>query len=79
MAKGDASRQSEVSFPKVAEQPVMWGYENKPNPTDKHKAIVDQDTGKLFSIVSVRKMRGMRYRELLAEYQGSYCSGSHFS
>jgi len=42
----------EIIFPEIVEQPVMWGYHRELHDADKHKAIVDRDTGKLFSIVS---------------------------
>ena len=40
------------SFPRVIEQPVSWGPQNKPNLAPGYKAIVDSNTGKVFSIVS---------------------------
>lgn len=43
---------SEITFPEIEEQPVSWGYFRDFHSADRHKAIVDQDTGKLFSIVS---------------------------
>jgi len=42
----------EISFPKIVMQPVMWGYRKEPHQADRYKAIVDFNTGKLFSIVS---------------------------
>jgi len=42
----------EISFPEIVMQPVMWGYRKEPHQADKYKAIVDFNTGKLFSIVS---------------------------
>ena len=39
-------------FPRVTEQPVSWGSQNKPQTAEGYKAIVDSDTGKVFSIVS---------------------------
>lgn len=40
-------------FPQVTEQPVFWGpRNNKSQPAEGYKAIVDADTGKVFSIVS---------------------------
>ena len=44
--------QEKIVFPDVVEQPVMWGYHRNQHYADKHKAIVDSSTGKLFSIVS---------------------------
>lgn len=40
------------SFPQVAEQPVRWGKDGKLQRAKDHKAIVDLNTGKVFSIVS---------------------------
>jgi len=42
----------EVSFPEIVEQPVMWGYYRDIHQANRHKALVDSNTGKLFSIVS---------------------------
>ena len=42
----------EISFPEIVEQPVMWGYYRDLHQADRYKAIVDSDTGKVFSIVS---------------------------
>jgi len=42
----------EPSFPQVAEQPVRWGKDGKLLRAKDHKAIVDLNTGKVFSIVS---------------------------
>lgn len=39
-------------FPSVVEQPVMWSGKGTVHDAKKHKAIVDEKTGKLFSIVS---------------------------
>jgi len=39
-------------FPRVIEQPVSWGSENKLHAAEGYKAIVDSNTGKVFSIVS---------------------------
>jgi len=41
----------EPSFPQVAEQPVRWGKDGKLQMAKDHKAIVDLNTGKVFSIV----------------------------
>ena len=40
----------EISFPEIVEQPVKYG--RNLHQTDRYKALVDSDTGKLFSIVS---------------------------
>ena len=42
----------EISFPEIVEQPVMWRYHRDLHQADRYKAIVDSDTGKVFSIVS---------------------------
>jgi len=39
-------------FPKVGEMPITWGEGKHARAADGYKAIVDLDTGKLFSIVS---------------------------
>ena len=39
-------------FPKVAAEPVSWGPQSKLRDADGYKAIVDSNTGKVFSIVS---------------------------
>ena len=39
-------------FPRVIEQPVSWGLQNKLHTAKGYKAIVDSDTDKVFSIVS---------------------------
>ncbi len=50
----DSDLQHEVvSFPRVIEQPVMWGYGDDLHKAKRHKAIVDPDNGRLFSIVSL--------------------------
>ena len=41
-----------LTFPEVIEQPVMWGYYRDLHQADGYKALVDADTGKVFSIVS---------------------------
>ena len=42
----------EITFPQIEEQPVSWGYYRDLHTADRYKAIVDRDTGKLFSVVS---------------------------
>jgi hypothetical protein len=39
-------------FPNVGEMPVSWWLGQENRLAENHKAIVDLDTGKLFSIVS---------------------------
>ncbi|MBW2095691.1 MAG: DUF932 domain-containing protein [Deltaproteobacteria bacterium] len=43
---------AEITFPEIEEQPVSWGYYRDLHDAGRYKAIVDRDTGKLFSIVS---------------------------
>ena len=43
---------SEITFLQIEEQPVMWGYYRDFHNADRYKAIVDWNSGKLFSIVS---------------------------
>lgn len=42
---------NEIQFPDVSEKPVAWGEINLQR-ADKFKAIVNPETGKVFSIVS---------------------------
>jgi len=39
-------------FPRVTEQPISWGHQDKLHAAKDYKAIVDADTGRIFSIVS---------------------------
>jgi len=52
--QGQANAQQDLfpRFPRVIEQPVSWGDQNKLHAAEGYKAIVDSDTGKVFSIVS---------------------------
>ena len=56
----------EVAFPEVVEQPVMWGYHRDIHPANKYKAIVEPNTGKLFSIVS-QDYRLIRHEEAIEQ------------
>ncbi|MBW1781295.1 MAG: DUF932 domain-containing protein [Deltaproteobacteria bacterium] len=58
-----------VVFPVVEEQPVMWGYHRDLHDADRYKAIVDRDTGKLFSIVS-KDYRVIRHEQAIDELEG---------
>lgn len=40
------------TFPRVIEQPVLWGPQNNPKLAQGYKAIIDSNTGKVFSIAS---------------------------
>ena len=53
-----------ISFPEVVEQPVTWGYGRNLHQTDRYKAIVDPNAGKLFSIVS-EDYRLIRHEEAI--------------
>jgi hypothetical protein len=58
----------EISFPEIVEQPVMWGYDKDLHQANKHKAIVNFDTGKLFSIVS-NDYRLIRHEEAIEQIE----------
>ena len=58
----------EISFPEIVEQPVMWGYYKDLHQANKHKAIVNFDTGKLFSIVS-NDYRLIRHEEAIEQIE----------
>ena len=61
-------KDSEVTFPEIIEQPVMWGYHRELHQTGKYKAIVDADTGKLFSIVS-KDYKLIRHEEAIEKVE----------
>ena len=58
----------EITFPQIEEQPVMWGYHKEMHQAHKHKAIVDFNTGKLFSIVS-KDYRLIRHEQAIDEIE----------
>ncbi|MEA2013873.1 MAG: DUF932 domain-containing protein [Thermodesulfobacteriota bacterium] len=58
----------EVTFPNIVEEPVMWGYHKELHQAHKHKAIVDFNTGKLFSIVS-KDYKLIRHEEAIEEIE----------
>jgi len=60
--------ENDVSFPEVVEQPVMWGYHQDLRQADKYKAIIDFDTGKLFSIVS-QDYKLIRHEEAIEQME----------
>jgi len=60
---------TDVVFPVVEEQPVMWGYHRDLHDAAQYKAIVDRDTGKLFSIVS-KDYRVIRHEQAADELEG---------
>jgi len=55
-------------FPNVGEMPVSWGRDKDTRLAGNHKAIVDLDTGKLFSIVS-KDYRIIRHEEAIEEVE----------
>jgi hypothetical protein len=55
-------------FPNVGEMPVSWWKGKDARLAENHKAIVDLDTGKLFSIVS-KDYRIIRHDEAIAEME----------
>ena len=57
-----------TGFPKIIEQPVLWGNHGRIRPADRYKAIVDFNTGKLFSIVS-RDYKLIRHEEAIDEVE----------
>ncbi len=64
MSKDPFFQQEELKFPEVIEQPVMWGYFRDLHQTSRYKAIVDSNTGNLFSIVS-QDYRLIRHEEAI--------------
>jgi len=63
-----AEQREEISFPEIVEQPVMWGYYRDLHQADRYKAIVDSNTGKVFSIVS-RDYRLIRHEEAVEQIE----------
>lgn len=59
----------EVTFPMIEEQPVSWGHYRDLHAADRYKAIVDRDSGKLFSIVS-KDYRVIRHERAIDEIEG---------
>ena len=57
-----------VTFPEITEQPVMWGYYRDLHPAGRYKAIVDRDSGKLFSIVS-KDYKVIRHEEAIDQIE----------
>jgi len=51
-------------FPSVVERPVLWTEEGKVHDAKKYKAIVDEKTGKLFSIVT-KEYKLIRHEEAI--------------
>lgn len=59
----------------MIEQPVMWGNHRDNHPTDRYKAIVDANTGKLFSIVS-KDYRLIRHEEAIEQIEEAISENS---
>jgi len=58
------------AFPNVMEQPVMWGRHREIHQTDEYKAIVNADTGKIFSIVS-KDYRLIRHEKAIEQAEAA--------
>jgi len=65
------------TFPEVVEQPVLWGYSRDLHPADRFKALVDADTGKLFSIVS-QDYRVIRHEEAVEQVEEALYQSNDF-
>ncbi|MBC8460561.1 MAG: DUF932 domain-containing protein [Deltaproteobacteria bacterium] len=63
---------TEITFPQIEEQPVSWGYYRDLHDADRYKAIVDRDTGKLFSIVS-KDYKLIRHEQAIDELEDILC------
>jgi len=58
----------EVVFPEIVEQPVMWGYHQDLHQADRYKALVEFNTGKLFSVVS-KDYKVIRHEEAIDQIE----------
>ncbi len=58
------------SFPEVVEQPVSWGPLRDLHQAKKYRALVDPNTGKLFSIVT-KDYRLIRHEEAIDEVESA--------
>jgi len=70
MARKPLQEVIQVRFPKVTEQPVAWGGIRKRKQADGFKAIVDSETGKVFSIVS-KDYRLIRHEAAIEEIEAA--------
>lgn len=59
---------SEITFPEIEVQPVSWGYHRDLHDAARYKAIVDRDSGKLFSIVS-KDYKLIRHEQAIEEIE----------
>ena len=64
----EVTHKKEVVFPETKEQQVMWGYHRGLHQAANYKAIVNPQTGKLFSIVS-KDYRLIRHEEAIEEVE----------
>jgi len=60
----------ELLFPHIVEQPVMWGYYRNMHDAADYKALVDDDTGKVFSLVS-RSYQVIRHEEAIDQVEAA--------
>jgi len=70
MTQTSATLEIKDSFPRVCEMPVSWWKGKDAKPAENHKAIVDLDTGKLFSIVS-KDYKVIRHEEAIKEIEAA--------
>jgi hypothetical protein len=68
MANTQPAQMITSPFPNVGEMPVSWWKDGHARMAENHKAIVNLDTGKLFSIVS-KDYRIIRHEEAIAEME----------
>lgn len=61
-------RDTKEIFPEIIEQPIFWGSNDLFQSIDKYKAIVDKNTGKLFSIVS-QNYKPIKHQEAIAQME----------
>ena len=68
MKRSIVEQPQEIAFPEVVERPVKWGYDKDLHGADGYKAIVNPDTGKLFSIVS-KDYKLIRHEEAIEKVE----------
>jgi hypothetical protein len=68
MAQAQTEALITCPFPNVAEMPVSWWLDKKSRLAENHKAIVDLNTGKLYSIVSM-DYRVIRHEDAIKEVE----------
>jgi hypothetical protein len=67
----------ETVFPEIIEQPVMWGPDRDLHSAARYKALVDADTGKLFSIVS-QDYRVIRHEKAIEQVEEAISENPDF-